>query len=111
MVKPIQQLALGFPTCIFAVAGLSVAISHQPPSSIAGFLLSFIFPLLSLAFGAMFIVAFNRCLLLPSHPVARFVSPILFAAALVACSLLIGTRLAALFHQGVSSRRTDPTFA
>ena len=102
MVKPIQQLALGFPICILAVAGLSVTISHQTPRSIAGFVLPFVFPLLSLTFGAMFLVAFSRCLLLPSHPVARFVLPILLAAALVACSLLIGIRLAALFHQGIS---------
>jgi hypothetical protein len=102
VVKPLQQVALGFPGCIVAVAGLSVAISHQPPRSIAGFLLPFLFPVLSIAFGVMFMVAFSRFLSLPSHSVARFALPILLAAALVVCSLWFGTQLAALLDRGAS---------
>jgi hypothetical protein len=102
MVKPLQPVTLGFPLCIILVAALSMTISHQPPRSIAGFLLPFLFPIHSLGFGAIFVVAFNRALPLRSHPIAHFALPILLALGLVACSLLFGTWLAAFFHQRIS---------
>jgi hypothetical protein len=98
MVKPLQRVALGFPLCIISIAALSFTISRQPPRSVAGFLLPFLFPVLLIAFGGTFLGAFSRALLSPSHPILRFALPIFLSVVLLASSLFIGIWLARLFH-------------
>jgi hypothetical protein len=101
MVKPARQIAINFPLCIILIAALSIIISQQPPRSIAGFLLSFLFPLLALAFGYFFVAAASRSGLLPSHPVLHFVVPILFGIVLLVCCFWLGIRLGELLHYAI----------
>ncbi len=96
--KPLQRVALGFPICIILITALSFVISRQPPRSIPGFLLPFLFPVLLIAFGGVFLGSFSRALLSSSHPILRFALPIFLSVVLVVASLFAGICLAGLFR-------------
>ena len=101
MVKPLEQIAISFPLSVTALGGLSAIIAVQPPRSIVGFFLSYLFPVVILSFGAWFVTAFSHLFSFSRHPIVRFALPVVGALVLVVCSVWIAVRIGALVHHAL----------
>ena len=99
MVKSLQRIAVSFPLSVISLGALSATIALQPPRSTTGFLLAFLFPIIALGFGCLFVVAFSRLLSFPKHPIARFALPVAAALFLLVCSVWLAAQIGALIHR------------
>ena len=99
MVTSLQRVAIGFPLSVISLGALSAIIALQPPRSITGFLLSYLFPVVAVGFGCFFAIAFSRVFRFPKHPIARFALPVMAALFLVVCSVWLAAQIGALIHR------------
>ena len=75
MVKPLQRVAVSFPLSVVSLGALSAIIALQPPRTITGVLLSYLFPVVALGFCCPFVMAFSRYFGVSKHPITRFAIP------------------------------------
>jgi hypothetical protein len=98
-VKPLRQIAITFPVSVLSLGCLAGIIDLQPPRSLLGFALSYLFPVLCVGFGWLFVSAFSRFFDSRSHSIMRFVLPILSAVILVVCAIWFGLKIGAIIHR------------
>ncbi len=101
MVKPLQRVAISFPLSVVSLGALSAIIALQPPRTITGVLLSYLFPVIALGFGCLFVMAFSRLFAFPRHPIARFALPVILTLFLLVCAVWLAAQIGALVHRAV----------
>ncbi len=99
MVKPLYRVAVGFPLSVVSLGALSAIIALQPPRTITGVLLSYLFPVVALGFGCLFLMAFSRFFEFFRRPIARFALPVIAALFLLVCAVWLAARIGALVHR------------
>src|SRR6266699_1458721 len=101
MLSSLQRLSVSFPLSIASLGVLSAISTLQPSRSILAFLFSYLFPLVCLWFGYLFVTAFIRLMSFRRHSIIRFALPILAALLLLVCSVWLATRIGVLVHRFV----------
>lgn len=96
--KPLQRVAITFPLSVISLGSLSAIIASQPPRSILGFFLSYLFPVVVIVFGYSFVAAFSHLFGVKRHSIARFALPILVALFLIACSVWLAVQMGAFIR-------------
>jgi hypothetical protein len=96
MVKPLQRVAVSFPLSVVSLGALSAVVALQPPRTITGVPLSYLFPVVALGFGCFFVMAFSRFFEFPKHPIARFALPVIAALILLVCAVWLAAQIGAL---------------
>jgi hypothetical protein len=96
LVKPLYRVAVSFPLSVVSLGVLSAIIALQPPRTITGVLLSYLFPVVALGFGCFFVVAFSRVFEFPKRPIARFALPVIAALFLLICAVWLAVQIGAL---------------
>src|SRR5882724_2247569 len=99
MVKPLHRIAVSFPLSVVTLGALSAVLALQPPRTITGVLLSYLFPVVALGFGCVFVMAFSRLFEFPKHSITRFAVPVIAAFFLLVCALWLAAQTGALVHR------------
>ena len=90
---------MGFPLSVVSLGALSAIIRAAAPRDITGVLLSYLFPVVALGFGCLFLMALSSLCAFPKHPIARFALPVLGAFILLICSIWLAIQMGALIHR------------
>lgn len=101
MVKSLQLLKVSLPVYVILIATMATTMPREQPRNLLGFLLPIVFLALFLGFGGAFVAAFSRAPMLPSHPILRFIAPIVAGVALLIFASFIAILLGAFLRDRV----------